>query len=159
MSQKLAYRLSPKEYYSIDIDGEKITMTTDINGEKKEYDVTGGGGIERKSLYINPNPTIQQPTDTLFMESEIEGFDFLAFKVTDTTGSYEVEEWCEIAPLKVHGGQFVISMPTSGALYARKIYRSSGAVKPSAAVYELGKTTEDRNFCIIKAVDAVKITE
>lgn len=155
--QKLAFRMSPSEYYSVNIDGENITMETEINGVKKDYDVTGGPQIERKNLYVNPNPTAQQTTDTLFMETEIEGFDYLAFMVTNITNDYEVEEWCEIEPLKAHGGQFVISMPISGGLYARKIYRSAGSVKPSASVYELGKTTENRDLCIIKSVDAVKI--
>ena len=155
--QKLAFRMSPSEYYSVNIDGENITMETEINGVKKDYDVTGGPQIERKNLYINPNPTAQQTTDTLFMETEIEGFDYLAFTVTDITNDYEVEEWCEIEPLKAHSGQFVISTPIAGGLYARKVSRSFGAVKPSASVYELGKTTENRDFCIIKSVDAVKI--
>lgn len=155
--QKLAFRMSPSEYYSVNIDGDNITMETEIDGVKKDYDVTGGTQIERKNLYINPNPTVQQTTDTLFMESEILGFDYLAFTVTDITGEYEVEEWCEIEPLKAHSGQFVISMTISGGLYARKVYRSSGAVKPSASVYELGKTTENHDVCIIKSVDAVKI--
>lgn len=155
--QKLAFRMSPTEYYSVSIDGDNITMETEIDGIKKDYDVTGGAQIERKNLYINPNPTVQQTTDTLFMESEIEGFDYLAFTVTDITNDFEVEEWYEIEPLKAHNGQFVVSMPISGGLFARKVYRSAGAVKPSASVYELGKTTENRDFCIIKSVDAVKI--
>ena len=87
-------------------------------------DAEGGTGVERKELYVNPDISIEMTGDTLFQESEIGGYDFLAFTVTDTSGSFEVEEWCEIAPLKSHGGQFVISMPTSGALYCRKVYRS-----------------------------------
>lgn len=122
-------------------------------------DAEGGASIERKELYVNPDTSIEMTGDTLFMESEIEGYDFLAFVVTDTTGSFEVEEWCEIEPLKAHDGQFVISMPNSGPLYCRKVYRSAGAVKPSVAVYDIGKTTGDKNFCIIKSVDAVKINE
>lgn len=152
-------RFSMTEYYEIGVEDSNITLTSEIDGVTTEYDVTGGGGIERKRLYTNPDTTIEMSTDNLFAESEIEGYDYLAFIVTDTTGSYEVEEWCEIAPLKAHGGQFIISMPISGTLYGRKIYRSSGNVKPSAGVYEIGKTTENRNACIVKSVDCVKVVE
>ena len=154
---KAGIRFSQTEYFEVGYDGTNITLSSDINGTKTDYDIGGGGGIERKSLYINPDPTQEMSTDTMFQESEIEGYDFLAFLVTDTSGSYEVEEWCEIAPLKAHGGQFIISMPTSGTLYGRKIYRSSGAVKASIGVYEIGKTVENRAACIVKSVDAVKI--
>lgn len=121
-------------------------------------DAAGGGGIERKRIYNNPDTTQQMTTDTLFSESEILDYDFLAFKVTNTEGSIEVEEWCEIEPLHHAGGQFVISNPVvGGGLYVRKIYRSSGNVKPSASVFDIGTTTQDKNQCIIKSVDAVKI--
>lgn len=116
-----------------------------------------GGKIERKRLYDNPDTTQQMTTDTLFTESEILDYDFLAFMVTNTEGSIEVEEWCEIAPLHDASGQFVISNPTGSSLYARKVYRTGGNVKPSAGVYDLGATTQDKNQCIIKYVDAVKI--
>ena len=154
-------RFSMTEYYEIGVEDSSITLTGEIDGITTEYDVTGGssGDIERKRLYTNTNTTVEMSTDTLFNESEIEGYHYLAFVVTDTSGSYEVEEWCEIEPLKTHGGQFIVSMPISGTLYGRKIYRSSGAVKPSAGVYELGKTTENRNACIIKSVDCVKVVE
>ncbi len=115
------------------------------------------GEIERKRLYDNPDTTQQMTTDTLFAESEILDYDFLAFMVTNTEGSIEVEEWCEIAPLHDVGGQFVISNPVSGALYVRKVYKTGGNVKPSTGVYNIGTTTEDRNQCIIKSVDAIKI--
>ena len=94
--------------------------------------------------------------DTLFMESEILDYKYLCFVVTDTTNSFEVEELCEIAPLKSHSGQFVISLPFNGDLYYRKVYRSAGKVLPSNRVYKVGATTEDRNACIIKYVYAVK---
>lgn len=119
--------------------------------------VEAGSGIEKKLLYTNPDTSQEMTGVTLFNESEIEGYDYLCFTVTDTSNSYEVKEWCEIEPLKAHGGQFIISMPISGGLYGRKVYRSSGAVKPSTAVYELGKTTENRSLCIIKTVEAIKI--
>ena len=120
-------------------------------------DATGGGGIERKRLYDNPDTSVEMTGATLFQEAEIEGYTYLSFIVTSTGGSVEVEEICEIEPLKALGGQFVISLPASGTLYCRKVYRSSGAVKPSTSVYEIGKTTGDKNYCIIKSVDAVKI--
>lgn len=116
-----------------------------------------GGGVERKRLYTNEDTTQQMSTDVLFAESEILDYDYLAFLVTNTEGTIEVEEWCEIAPLHDASGQFVISNPIAGGLYARKIYRSGGNVKPSASVYEIGTTTQDKNQCIIKSVDAVKI--
>lgn len=155
---KAGFRFNKTTYTLVEIDEEKnITLTADIDGEVTEYDVTGGGGkIERKLLYTNPNTGIEMSTDSMFEESEIEGYEYLIFTVTDTSGSYEVEEWCEIAPLKNHGGQFIVSMPISGELYGRKVYRSSGAVKPSAGVYKIGATTENRNACIIKTVECVK---
>ena len=138
--------------------GEDIKLTTIINGEVTEYDVTGGGGgIERKRLYDNPDITVEMTGNTMFQETEIEGYTYLSFIVTSTDGSVEVEELCEIEPLKALSGQFVISLPANGTLYYRKVYRSSGAVKPSTSVYEVGKTTGDKNYCIIKSVDAVKI--
>ena len=153
-------RFSMTEYYEVGVENNNITLTSEIDGVTTEYDVTGGGGgIERKRLYTNPDTTIEMTGDTLFAESEIEGYDYLAFIVTDTSESYEVEEWCKIEPLKTHGGQFIISMPISGTLYGRKIYRTSGNVKPSAGVYELGKTVENRNACIVKSVDCVKVVE
>lgn len=117
----------------------------------------GGGGIEKKLLFENADPSQEMTNTPLFEESEIEGFDYLAFTVTDTSGSWEVEEWCEIAPLKSHAGQFIISMPVDGNPYGRKIYRTSGTVKASTNVYKLGATTEDRSVCIVKKVEAVKI--
>lgn len=155
-----AFRFSKSVYAELDANLENFdnsTLKAVVDGEEKEYTLgEGGSGVERKRLYTNPDTTIEQSTDAMFQESEIEGYQYLAFIVTDTTGSYEVEEWCEIAPLKTHGGQFIISMIVSGELYGRKIYRSSGAVKPSTGVYKLGATTENRNVCIIKSVDAVK---
>ena len=97
------------------------------------------------------------PSTDLFNESEIEGYDYLAFTLTTTSGDWEVEEWCEIAPLKIHSGQFIVSMPEGANPYGRKIYRSSGIVKASTNVYKLGATTENRALCIVKSVDAVKI--
>ena len=117
----------------------------------------GGGGIERKRLYDNPDTTQEQGGVNLFEETEIEEYDYLAFTITNTANSWEVEEWCEIAPLKTHSGQFIVSMPVEGVLYGRKIYRSSGIVKTSINVYKLGATTEDRSCCIVKSVDAIKI--
>lgn len=124
-----------------------------------EVDAEGGGGIERKTLWVNPDVSQEMSGVTMFQESELEGYTHISFTVTDTTGSYEVEELCEISPLKAHGGQFVISMPISNALYCRKIFRSSGAVKVSTSVFDLGKTTGDKAYCIIKKAEAVKIGE
>lgn len=155
MERKAGIRFSQTDYVALDM--ESMTLTEVKDGESKDYSIgEGGGGIEIKSLYINPDTTIEMPTDAMFNESEIEGYQYLRFIVTNTSGSYEVEEWCEIEPLKNHGGQFVVSMPMSGDLYVRKIYRSSGAVRPSAGVFKIGATTENRNACIIKSVDCVK---
>lgn len=115
-----------------------------------------GNAIDKKLLYTNPDTSIEMTGDTLFNESEIEGFEYLIFTVTDTSNSFEVEEWCEIAPLKSHSGQFVVSLPENNELWVRKVYRSNGAVKPSASVYALGKTTQDKSMCIIKTVECVK---
>lgn len=156
MTKEAGIRFKMDEYYKIRVDDD-ITLTSEINGVTTEYDVTGGGSkIERKRLYTNPDTTIQMTGDSLFLESEIEGYEYLSFIITDITGSYEVEELCEIEPLKNHGGQFVISMPVTNNLYCRKIYRSSGSVKPSTSVFDLGKTTGDKNYCIIKTVDCLK---
>lgn len=157
MTKEGGIRFSGDEYYKILVDEEgSISLTADVDGEETVYDVTGGAKPERKLLYTNPDTTVQMTTDALFQESEILGYEYLIFTVTSTGGDYEVEEWCEIEPLKAHNGQFVISMPTSNALWARKVYRSSGAVKPSASVYDQGKTTENRDYCIIKKVECVK---
>ena len=112
---------------------------------------------KRKLLFENPDITQEMAGISLFEESELEGYDYISFIITSTSGDYEVEEVCEIEPLKAHGGQFVVSMPAGGALYCRKIYRSSGSVKVSTAVYDLGKTTGDKAYCIIKKAEAVKI--
>ena len=115
-----------------------------------------GESIERKLLYTNPDTSVEMTTDTMFNESEILDYQYLVFTVTDTSGSFEVEEWCEIAPLKDHNGQFAVSIPMDNELWVRKVYRSSGAVKPSASVYAIGKTTQDKTKCIIKTVECVK---
>ena len=156
---KAGVRFSQKAYFEIGYDGENITLSSDINGTKTDYDIGGGGGIERKSLYVNPDTSQEMGSVSLFEESEIEGYDFLAFTLTTTSGAWEVEEWCEIAPLKVHSGQFIVSMPSGGNPYGRKIFRSSGVVKTSQNVYKLGDTIEDKSLCIVKSVDAVKIKE
>ena len=140
-------------------DFSEVNMTTkklrDIEGGvETTYDIGGGSG--RKLLNTIPDPTAQMSTDAMFNVSELEGYTFIEFIVTNTAGAYEVKELCGIAPLKAHSGQFVISYPISNELWVRKIYRSSGAVKPSIGVYEIGKTTEDRNQCIIKEAYAVK---
>lgn len=152
MVKKAGIRFNQEDYILVDMESKKITETTP-EGEM-EYAI--GSGLEYKTLYTNPNPAEQMSTATLFQEGEILGYDYLIFTVTDVANTYEVKEWCEIEPLKAHGGQFVISMPLSNALYCRKVYRSSGAVKPSAAVYDIGKTTENRDACIIKSVECVK---
>lgn len=130
-----------------------------IRFSNKDYVLIDGSGgeIERKSLYINENPSQEMTNTSLFNESEIDGYDYLAFTLTNTEGSWTVEEWCEIAPLKDRGGQFIVSMVHDGNLYGRKIYRTSGVVKASTNVYKLGATTEDRSLCIVKSVDAVKL--
>ena len=120
-------------------------------------DASGGGGIERKLLWENPDPSQEMDGSTMFEESELEGYTYIAFTVATTGGNVITEEWCEIEPLKAAGGQFIVSQPHNGKLYGRKIYRSSGAVKASTAVYELGKTIEDRSTCIVTKVEAVKI--
>ena len=146
-------RFNSEDYIEVNMDDSKLTEITPEG--TTEYSISGGSG-NRKLLYTNPNPSAQMSTDTMFMESELEGYTFIEFVVTNTTNEYEVKELCEIAPLKAHSGQFVISLPTSNSLWVRKIYRSSGAVKPSAGVYDIGKTTEDRNQCIVKEAYAVK---
>lgn len=154
---KAAWGLSKGVYVEIDADMENFdnsTIKAEIDGEEKDY--TLGGGVERKLLYTNPDTTSQMTDVTMFQESEIEGYQYLCFTVTDTSGSFEVEEWCEIEPLKNHSGQFIISMPIGSKLYGRKVYRSNGAVKPSVGVYEIGKTTENRDACIIKTIECVK---
>lgn len=119
--------------------------------------VDAESGSKRKLLFENPDTSQEMTGITLFEESELDGFDYISFIVTSTSGDYEVEELCEIEPLKTRSGQFVVSMPTSDHLYCRKIYRSAGAVKVSTSVYDLGKTTGDKAYCIIKKAEAVKI--
>lgn len=147
------------EHYDLKVAGDAITLDVDKDGTHTSYDVTGGGGggIESKTLYTNPDISQRMSGDTiLFAESEIEGYEFLVFTITTTSGDFEVREWCEIAPLKSHSGQFIVSIPIGSTLYGRKVYRTSGNVKPSVGVYELGKTTENRDACIIKTVECVK---
>ena len=138
----------------------EVNMTTkklrDIaDGVETTYDIKGGGE-NRKLLYTNPDPTAQMSTEAMFNESDLDGYTYIEFVVTNTAAQYEVKELCEIEPLKGHGGQFVISYPTSSGLWVRKIYRSSGGVKPGVGVYDIGKTTEDRTQCIVKEAYAVK---
>ena len=156
MKRQGAIRFSKNEYYEINADDGNITLKTIIDDTETEYDVTGGTPPERKLLYTNPDTSAQMEAVTLFQESEILGYEYLVFTVTNTAGDYAVEEWCEIEPLRTHAGQFVISMPASSALYARKIYRSSGAVKNSVSVYNLGTTNENRDYCIVAKVECVK---
>lgn len=152
-----AWRINKDLYYEVhanEADFSSSVIKAVENGVESEYSL--GSGVERKSLYTNPDISVEMTTDTLFNESEILDYQYLVFTVTDTINSFEVEEWCEIAPLKEHSGQFAISIPVDNELWVRKVYRSGGAVKPSASVYALGKTTQDKTKCIIKSVDAVK---
>lgn len=145
-------RFNKEDYIEVNMDDKTLT---EINPDgTTEYSISGGS--DRKLLYTNPDPTVQMTSDTIFEESELEGYTFIEFVVTNTAGEFEVKELCEIAPLKALSGQFVISLPSSGSLWCRKIYRSQGAVKPSLGVYDIGKTTEDRTQCIVKEVYAVK---
>ena len=130
-------------------------IESEINGTKAIYNL-GGGTPERKRLYTNPDTSVQQGTITLFNTSEDEGYKYLIFTITNTAGDYDVEEWCELEPLRTHAGQFVISYPIHNKLLCRKIYRTQGTVKTSSNVYNLGTTEEDRSGCIVKYVDAVK---
>lgn len=152
MKRKAGVRFTQEDYIEVNMDDMKITEVT----PEGSTDYAIGGGLEYKTLYTNPDTSVQMTTDALFQESEILGYDYLIFTVTDTSNSFEVKEWCEIEPLKAHSGQFVISMPLSNALWCRKVYRSKGAVTPSAGVYDIGKTTENRDACIIKSVECVK---
>ena len=123
----------------------------------KMVDSEGGGEVERKRIYTNPDPTVEMTGDALFNVPDTDGYNYLSFIVTSTDGATEIEEICELAPLKQLSGQFIISMPGADALYGRKVYRTAGVVKPSVSVYNLGQTTGDRNYCIIKSIDALKI--
>ena len=152
VEKKAGIRFTPDDYVTLDMDA--MTLTEVKDGESTEYSI--GGGVEKKLLYTNPDPTVEMTGADMFAESDLDGYDYIEFIVTDTAGTYEVKELCEIAPLKTHGGQFVVSMPVTGALYVRKIYRGSGMVKPSTGVYDIGKTTGDRTMCIIKEAYAVK---
>ena len=152
MTKRIAgIRFNSDDYIEINMDDKSLIEVT--SDGTTEYSI---GGSAKKLLYTNPNTTAEMSTGTMFNESELEGYAYIEFVVTNTSGEYEVKELCEIAPLKAHSGQFVISYPVSGGLYARKIYRSNGAVKPSANVYDFGKTTEDRTQCIVKEAYAVK---
>lgn len=153
---KAAWRLSRSVYAEIDANLESFgesTIKAVVDGVETEYSLGSG---ERKLLYTNPDTSIEMSGDTLFNESEILGYQYLIFTVTDTTGSFEVEEWCEIAPLHDHSGQFAISLPMNNELWVRKVYRNSGAVKPSTSVYAIGKTTQDKSMCIITKVECAK---
>ena len=126
------------------------------NDNYKMVSSDGGGQVERKRLYTNPDTTVEMTGDAIFNVPDSDGYTHLSFIVTSTDGAFEVEEICELAPLKTNDGQFAISIPIAGVIYCRKVYRTAGTVKPSVNVYELGKTTGDRNYCIIKSVEAIK---
>lgn len=149
---KAGIRFTPTHYVEVNLDPNIRTVTEEVDGVKTTYTLGG----EKKLLYTNPDITTEMTGDQLFLESEIEGYKYLSFTVTDTSNSFEVEELCEIAPLKALAGQFVISQPLDGELWYRKVYRSTGKVLPSTKVYKVGATTENRNACIIKTVYAVK---
>lgn len=155
MERKAGIRFTQDDYIEVNMDDKKITEVTPEG--TTEYSINGG--MEIKPLYTNPDISVEMSTDSLFQEEDILGYEYLIFTVTDTNNSYEVKEWCEIEPLRTHSGQFVISMNVNQELWCRKVYRSSGAVKPSAGVYAIGKTTENRNACIIKSVECVKGVE
>lgn len=152
VQKKAGIRFTQEDYIEVNMDDMKITEVTPEGST--EYSI--GSGLDIKTLYTNPDTSVQMTTDALFQEADILGYEYLIFTVTDTANSYEVKEWCEIEPLRTHNGQFAISMSVDGDLWCRKVYRSSGAVKPSAGVYPIGKTTENRNACIIKSVECVK---
>lgn len=61
-------RFSMDEYYLIGTDGENITMTSDINGVTKDYDVTGGGGggTTIEPLEVTANGTYEAPSGTAY---------------------------------------------------------------------------------------------
>lgn len=150
---KAGIRFTPSHYVEVNLDPSARTVTEEVDGVKTVYEI---GKSEKKLLYTNPDISVVMTGDQLFLESEIEGYKYLSFTVTDTSNSFEVEELCEIAPLKSHSGQFVVSQPLDGELWYRKVYRSSGKVLPSTKVYKVGATTENKNACIIKNVYAVK---
>lgn len=144
-------RFSPKKYVELEL-GEELKITTVIDGVKEEYN-----GINRKNIWENPDITQQMASETLCAEDDIIEYDYLCFVVTDTSNSLEVEQWVEIAPMKETYGQFILSFNTDNKLYGRKVYRTAGNIKNSTAVYELGATTQNKDVCIIKSVDVVKI--
>ena len=150
-------RFNPETYVEIGAnlnDFSNSTVTSDINGVVTEYTLSGTTP-ERKRLYTNPDTSMQQGSITLFNTTEDEGYSYLIFTVTNTAGDYDVEEWCELQPLREHSGQFVISYPINNKLLCRKIYRTQGTVKTSAKVYNLGTTEEDNSACIVKYVEAI----
>ena len=155
MERKIGARFSLHEYIMVDMDAMKIIETN--GGGTTEYSI-GGTSIEKKLLYTNPDTTVEMSTDTMFTQEDIDGYDFIEFIVTDTSGTHTVKELCEIAPLSFVG-QFVISLPGDNALWVRKIYRSGGNVKPSAKVNKIGEITEDRTKCIVKEAYAIKVGE
>ena len=156
-TKKAGIRFNPKAYVEINAnldDFSTSTVEAEIDGKKTSYTL-GGATPERKRLYTNPDTSAKQGSITLFNTSEDEGYTYLIFTVTNTAGDYDVEEWCEIQPLREHAGQFVISYPINNKLLCRKIYRTQGTVKTSAKVYNLGTTEEDDTACIVKYVEAI----
>ena len=154
---KTGYRFTQEDYVEIDYNNnapENSNVEMEKNGVKTTYNL-GGATPERKRLYTNPNTSLEQGSVTLFNTTEDEGYTYLIFTVTNTSGDYDVEEWCELQPLKEHAGQFVVSYPIHNKLLCRKIYRTQGTVKTSGKVYNLGTTEEDNTACIVKYVDAI----
>ena len=48
--KRAGIRFAPKEYYEIGVENESISLMADVNGEIKEYDVSGGGIVGKGSF-------------------------------------------------------------------------------------------------------------
>ena len=155
MKDKAGIRFKPNKYAELELGDENIILKTEIDGVEETYDVKGGGDGEL--LFHNARPDREMLSVTIKSLEEILTFSYLKVVLTDTTGSFETTQWIETNIFEVaEQGEALISMKHNGNLYSRKLYRTSGLVKTSTAVYVNGGSDQDKTCCIIKDVYGIK---
>lgn len=67
--KKAGFRLDRNTYAELSM-GDEIKLITDINGEKTEYDVTGGGASGEMFISVKEMPKTMSAGDTFQLEVE-----------------------------------------------------------------------------------------
>ena len=154
MKDKAGIRFNPNKYAELELE-ENIILKTIIDGVEETYNVKGGG--DEYLLFHNARPDREMIAVTIKSLEEVMQYRYLKVIITDTTGSFETAQWIETNIFNEESqGEAVISMKHGGNLYSRKLYRTSGLVKVSTAVYVNGGSDQDKTCCIIKDVYGIK---